>query len=164
MLDKKIFAERLKAKRREKLLSQKQLAKIIHVTSSAISNYERGVVFPDICIAEKMSRYFGVSIEWLMGVPDVEMVETDETAVFLKTLITFFEKVAIELYEDEYAIIIKKGTLLSDFVADYVFIRSYPGTLSDELKQYIQKTAIEHYSKCSIEDLLKEKTAQRGNA
>jgi transcriptional regulator with XRE-family HTH domain len=45
MLDKKIFAERLKAKRHEKLLSQKQLAKIIHVTSSAISNYEREAVF-----------------------------------------------------------------------------------------------------------------------
>ena len=39
MLDKKIFAERLKAKRHEKLLSQNQLAKIIHVATSAISTH-----------------------------------------------------------------------------------------------------------------------------
>lgn len=57
MSDKKVFAERLKAKRREKQMSQNQLAKVIHVASSAISNYERGVVLPDICIAERISRF-----------------------------------------------------------------------------------------------------------
>lgn len=164
MLDKKVFAERLKAKRHEKQLTQNQLAKIIHVASSAISNYERGVVFPDICIAEKMSRYFGVSIEWLIGVPDVEMVETDETAVFLKAFSVIVGSSYIDESDTELAVVISKGTPLADFIADHNFIRSYPGTLSDELKQYIQKTAIEHYSKCSIEDLLIEKTAKRGNA
>ena len=164
MLDKKVFAERLKAKRHEKQLSQNQLAKIIHIASSAASNYERGIVFPDICIAEKMSRYFGVSIEWLIGASDKEVLEVNETAVFLKTLITFFEKVVIESYEDEFAIIIKKGTLLSDFIADHVFVKSYKGALSDDLKSYVQNNAIEHYSEFRVEDLLKEKTAKRGNA
>ena len=164
MLDKKLFAERLKAKRHEKQLSQNQLAKIIHVASSAISNYERGVVFPDICIAEKMSRYFGVPIEWLIGVSDAEMVETDETAVFLKAFSVIVGSSYIDESDTELAVVISKGTPLADFIADHNFIRSYHGALSEELKQYIQKNAIEHYLKYSIEDLLKEKTAQRGNA
>ena len=160
MSDKKVFAERLKAKRHEKQMSQTQLAKAIQVAASAISNYERGVVFPDICIAEKMSRFFGVSIEWLIGVSDAEMVEADETAVFLKEFSVIVDSSYIDESDTELAVVISKGTPLADFVADHNFIRSYRGALSGELKQYVQNNAIEHYSKFSVEDLLKEKTSQ----
>ena len=57
MSDKKVFAERLKAKRHEKQMSQAQLARAIQIAPSAISNYERGAVLPDICIVERMSRF-----------------------------------------------------------------------------------------------------------
>lgn len=160
MSDKKVFAERLKAKRHEKQMSQTQLAKALQVASSAISNYERGTSLPDICIAEKMSRFFGVTIEWLIGVSDAEMVEADETAVFLKEFSVIVDSSYIDESDTELAVVISKGTPLADFVADHNFIRSYRGALSGELKQYVQNNAIEHYSKYSVEDLLKEKTSQ----
>ena len=57
------------------------------MASSAISNYEREAVFPDICIAEKMSRYFGVPIEWLIGAEENFSDKTkNDTESFLSAL------------------------------------------------------------------------------
>ena len=164
MLDKKLFAERLKAKRHEKQMSQTQLAKAIQVAPGAISNYERGTSLPEICIAEKMSRFLGVTIDWLIGASNAEMVETDETAVFLKAFSVIVGSSYIDESDTEIAVVISKGTPLADFVADHVFVKSYKGALSDVLKSYIQNNAIGHYSEFRVEDLLKEKTAKRGDA
>lgn len=164
MLDKKIFAERLKKKRHELQLGQAQLAQKVQVAPATISSYELEKCYPDSATLFKLARVFGVSLDWLMGASDKEALEVNETVVFLNALTTFFEKVAIEDYEDEFAIIIKKGTPLADFVADRVFVQSYKGALSDDLKSYIRNNTIEHYSEFSVEDLLKEKTAKRGNA
>ena len=164
MLDKKKFTERLKAKRHEKQLNQAQLANRLHIAPSCISHYERGLAFPELSTVNDIAHFFGVSLDWLIGVSDAEMVKTDETAAFLKAFSVIVGSSFINESDTELAVVISKGTPLADFVAYHNFIRSYPSTLSEELKQYIQKNAIEHYSKCSIEDLLKEKTAKRGNA
>lgn len=163
MLDKKVFAERLKAKRHEKQLNQAQLAKILHVAPSAISNYERGVVFPEIRLAEKMSRYFGVSLDWLIGVTDEES-DGYETPVFLKAINDLLK--VSDLHEEEADIIIRipKETLIADFMKDQIFVNAHTDILSENLKQYIKSGNKKLYEKYSVEELLKEKTAKRGNA
>ncbi len=49
-------------KRKEKNLSQKELAEYLHITDKAISKWERGLSFPDITILIPLSEVLGVSI------------------------------------------------------------------------------------------------------
>ncbi len=165
MLDKKIFAERLKAKRHEKQMSQTQLAKIIHVASSAISNYERGAVFPDICIAEKMSSYFGVSIEWLIGAEGnfSDKIKND-TESFLSAINRIVNISVLGEDGEDIVIFVPKITLLGEYLQNVYFLRSHQQMMSDTLKQHIEEFNQRAYQKYSVEDLLKEKTAKRGNA
>ena len=117
MSDKKVFAERLKAKRREKQMSQNQLAKVIHVASSAISNYERGAGLPDICIAERMSRFFGVTIEWLIGIEEnpSDKIKND-TESFLSAINSVINISGLSDDGGNIAILVPKRNLLSEYL------------------------------------------------
>ena len=49
-------------KRKEKNMSQKELAEHLHITDKAISKWERGLSFPDITILIPLSEVLNVSI------------------------------------------------------------------------------------------------------
>jgi transcriptional regulator with XRE-family HTH domain len=53
--------------RAEKKMTQKELAKILNLSSSAISNYENGVHTPDLVTLGKMADFFCVTIDYLSG-------------------------------------------------------------------------------------------------
>lgn len=163
MLDKKIFAERLKAKRHEKQLNQTQLANRLHIAPSCISHYERGLVFPELSTVNDIAQFFGVGIDWLIGVTDEES-NCYETPAFLKAINNLLE--FSDLHEEEADIIIRipKDTLIADFIKDQIFVKAHASILSENLKQYIESGNKKLYEKYSVEDLLKEKTAKRGNA
>lgn len=55
------FGNFLKQKRQEKNLTQKELAKVLYVTESAVSKWEKGVAHPDITLIPKLSEVLGVS-------------------------------------------------------------------------------------------------------
>lgn len=55
------FGEFLKLKRQEKNLTQKQLAKILFVSESAISKWEKDVAHPDITLLPRLSEVLGVT-------------------------------------------------------------------------------------------------------
>ncbi len=67
-----IFAERLKALRTEKELSQRELASIIGVGKSTISQYESLERSPQIEQLYKLSKFFNVSVSYLIGETDVK--------------------------------------------------------------------------------------------
>lgn len=165
MSDKKVFAERLKAKRHEKQLSQNQLAKIIHVASSAISNYERGGGLPDICIAEKMSRYFGVSIDWLIGAEENFSGKTKiDTESFLSALNSVINISDLDIGNDreDIAIFVPKKTLLGEYLKIVDFLRKQRQEIPDTIKAIIEEHNEENYKKYSVEELLKESTSKKG--
>jgi len=54
--------------RKEKNLSQSQLADILEVSRQTISSLENGRYNPSILLAFKIARYFGKSIEEIMQV------------------------------------------------------------------------------------------------
>lgn len=62
-----MFAERLKELREKYGIFQSELAKVLNVTSQAISNYEAGKREPQISELIKIAEYFGVSIDYLVG-------------------------------------------------------------------------------------------------
>ena len=55
------FGAFLKSKRQEKNLTQKELAKLLYVTESAVSKWEKDVAHPDITLLPKLSEILGVS-------------------------------------------------------------------------------------------------------
>ena len=58
---KKNFGEFLRQKRQEKNLTQKDLAKAIFVTASAVSKWEKNVAHPDITLLPKLSEILDVT-------------------------------------------------------------------------------------------------------
>lgn len=55
------FGEFLRQKRQEKKLTQKQLSKLLFVSESTISKWEKDVAHPDITLLPKLSEILGVS-------------------------------------------------------------------------------------------------------
>lgn len=56
--------------RREKGLTQKELAQALHVSPQAVSKWERGLNFPDLALLEPLSSQLGLTVsELLSGMP-----------------------------------------------------------------------------------------------
>lgn len=72
MFNKQMFAKRLKALREEKRLNQKELAAEIDISNGSISYYEKAERLPDIETAYKLSKFFDVSADYLIGLTDVK--------------------------------------------------------------------------------------------
>ena len=60
----------LRELRREWGLSQRALAKLLHISHSAYSRYERGQRSPSIETAYALARFYHVSIDYLAGITD----------------------------------------------------------------------------------------------
>ena len=60
------FGELLAELRKDKKLSQKELADIFHLAASTISSYERGVYIPQVDQLAKVADYFNVSTDYLL--------------------------------------------------------------------------------------------------
>ena len=61
------FGEILMQLRQERHLSQAELGNVIFVSGGTISNYEKGVHYPDVEKLVALAEYFGVSIDYLLG-------------------------------------------------------------------------------------------------
>ena len=61
------FGEILMQLRQERHLSQAELGNVIFVSGGTISNYEKGVHYPDVEELVALAEYFGVSIDYLLG-------------------------------------------------------------------------------------------------
>lgn len=62
-----IFPARLAELRMQNHLRQKDLAKSLNVSASAISNYEQNLRYPDIEMLILIADFFGVSTDYLLG-------------------------------------------------------------------------------------------------
>lgn len=61
------FAQRLTFLRESKDLKKKELANILNLSASCISQYENGTSLPGYDTLCHISRYFGVTIDYLVG-------------------------------------------------------------------------------------------------
>lgn len=66
--------------RKEKNLLQQEVAEIFMVTTQAVSKWERGESIPDISILERMSEFYGVTIEEILNGERKELHQKEETA------------------------------------------------------------------------------------
>lgn len=58
-----IYGSNLLKLRKQKKISQEELAKFINSTKSTISKYERGVVDPTLDVAKRIASYFGTTVD-----------------------------------------------------------------------------------------------------
>jgi len=65
------FSDRLKELRKEKNLTQEDLAKILEISRSTIAGYETERKEPDYETLKKIADFFNVSIDYLLGRTDV---------------------------------------------------------------------------------------------
>ena len=98
--------ERLKRLRKEKKLTQTELGKIINVTKVSISGYESGDRTPDTDNLRRLSDFFGVSSDYLLGRTDnpnqidyINSNEEDEKIMLIKRITRDFPEVDL-MFDD----------------------------------------------------------------
>ena len=62
-----LIGENIKRLRKEKKITQENLAEIFNVTPAAVSKWENDETYPDITLLFPLSHFFGVTIDELMG-------------------------------------------------------------------------------------------------
>jgi transcriptional regulator with XRE-family HTH domain len=62
-----MFGERLKELRKNKKLTQEDIAKIFNINPATVSAWEVGKAQPNYDILVELANYFGVSIDFLLG-------------------------------------------------------------------------------------------------
>ena len=63
----KSMGEIISALRREKGMTQKELADMLNITDKAVSKWERGMACPDTHIIPRVAEILGISVEELMN-------------------------------------------------------------------------------------------------
>ncbi len=76
------IAPKLKLLRQNKGLSQRELAKIIGVTNSLISKYEKSSVMPSLAVFKKFVEFYNVSPSELLGLSDREYIDFEKLLSF----------------------------------------------------------------------------------
>ena len=61
------FSKKIKELREEKELTQRDMARIFHVSQVTINRWENGETETDFDTLVEISKYFGVSVEYLLG-------------------------------------------------------------------------------------------------
>ena len=64
------LAETLKVLRKEKGITQRELALFLSVSPQSVSRWEKGSAYPDIEMLPEIAKYFSVTLDELMGIGD----------------------------------------------------------------------------------------------
>lgn len=76
-ISKTSFAGRLNELRTNRNLTQIELALLLKINKSSISRYEKGQQIPEIEVLKKISKYFEVTIDYLLGLTDINHYESE---------------------------------------------------------------------------------------
>lgn len=133
------IGEFIQEKRKEKKLTQKELAKKLGVTDKAVSKWERGLGCPDVSILEVLSKELDVSIlELLKGRKiENEVINVTEADDYIKSTIT----------ASKYLFILKlRRTILATltfivlFISGIIIFSNINNYHNLNKKEYISKT------------------------
>ena len=80
------FSQIIKELRKKNNLTQQQLADIVGITATGVSYWESGNATPNTETLNKLSNYFGVTVNYLLGIKDkIEDEDNSRTAIiFIK--------------------------------------------------------------------------------
>lgn len=72
------FSQRLKQLRKDKHLTQAQVAERIGVTASMVSSYETDIRLPSYEVMLRIADIFGVSVDYLLGRQEKRSLDISE--------------------------------------------------------------------------------------
>lgn len=78
--------------RKEKNMTQKEIADKLYISDQAVSKWERGLSMPDIGLIEKLSEYLEVSVSEILKGERIEDMTKTKSDEIVKTSIPFFQK------------------------------------------------------------------------
>ena len=76
------FAERMRKYRRDRDMTQEELAQKIGISPQAVSKWERAEGLPDVTMLPKIAGFFGVTIDALLGYDEV--TEQEDMEVYFR--------------------------------------------------------------------------------
>ena len=150
-----ILGNRIRMLRENARLSQIDLAKILHIGNTTISQYESGTRVPSDTIKLAIAQYFGVSLDYLMGATDVKEKSpipsvTDDVVCFpvLGDVAAGFEHVALTDWEGATAEF-PRSALRGRPAEDYLVLRvcgdsMYPFYLDGDVVLILRADTLEH--------------------
>lgn len=90
------FGDKLRALRKERGLTQQQLADKMELVKASISAYEQNTKYPSLDVLIKLCTFFQVSSDYMLGLSDDMQFKmsalTDEQAQLILQLITELEQ------------------------------------------------------------------------
>ena len=72
------FGYRLQGLRKNKRMTQEQVAKRLGLSKTTISGYENNVKTPSLQVLTKLAILYGASSDFILGLDNRKMIETDE--------------------------------------------------------------------------------------
>lgn len=66
------LGEKLKSLRKEKNISQEKLAQYLNVSFQAVSKWENSSTYPDIKLLPELARFFGITVDELLGAEQID--------------------------------------------------------------------------------------------
>lgn len=81
----------IRKKRQEMNMTQKELAEKLGVTDKAVSQWERGICFPDICIIETITKELNISLTEIFTDSKESNVPGEEMDTVIRNTLSFAE-------------------------------------------------------------------------
>jgi transcriptional regulator with XRE-family HTH domain len=78
--------------RKDKNMTQKELADKLYISDQAVSKWERGLSMPDISLIEKLSEYLEVSVGEILKGEKIDEMTKKKSDEIVKTSISFFQR------------------------------------------------------------------------
>ena len=72
-----MFGDQIKNLRLSKCLNQVEMAKILGVTKQSVSNWENENIMPSVDMFIKLSQFFNVSTDYLLGLTEKHALNTE---------------------------------------------------------------------------------------
>lgn len=98
-----MLAKRIKLLRKQKGLTQKQLADLLDISASTVAMYETGRREPDTQTLNKFAELFGVSVDYLLGREKTDMERLEENLARLDPRIQQAYRSLQEMDEEDLA-------------------------------------------------------------
>lgn len=113
----------IKELRKEKGMTQKDLADLLHITDKAVSKWERGLCAPDISLLEPLSDALGASIiELIEGERIIQDEHIEEIEVSVKNILNYSKneiKHKVKTFRTKY-LIITAACLIAIIICGFV--------------------------------------------
>jgi len=154
------FGSIIKKLRRERDLTQEELAEMLSISSQAVSRWETDVAMPDISLLPTLCNYFGVSADMLLG------IDLENKKERIKTIIDEADKYSSRGYHDKAIEILSAG--YREYPDAYAIIRDlmyvkYWKYNCDQSQKNLREEAIKHgediLAKCT-EDSIRQSAIQ----